>query len=130
MIPTRCQVRDSGEGRVKPPQSLNIGVLNVHGCNTNVEKKDEFSKMSLKWKLDVCAQSETELKRKGEVMFGEVVGKVSDVGEEGRGKGWHCYSVCSGMEGGENRTRVGCFYRHMDRVVRTVRKKFMNSGLV
>ena len=37
-------------------------------------------KMFLRRKLDVCALSETKLKRKGEVMFGEVVGRKSGVG--------------------------------------------------
>ena len=36
----------------------------------------------IRW-LDVCALRETKLKGKGEVMFGEVVGKVSGV-EGGR----------------------------------------------
>ena len=35
--------------------------------------------MILRQRLDVCALSETKLKGKGEVMFGEVVGLVSGV---------------------------------------------------
>ena len=42
--------------------------------------------MLFRQRFDVCALSETKLKGKGEVMFGEVVGKVSGVA---RGKG--CY---------------------------------------
>ena len=34
-----------GEGRVKPPQSLNICVFNVRGCSTNEAKKGEIGKM-------------------------------------------------------------------------------------
>ena len=33
------------EGRVKPPQSLHIGVFNVRGCSTNEAKKGEIGKM-------------------------------------------------------------------------------------
>ena len=75
----RCQVRERGEGRVKPPQSINIGVFNVSGCSTNKVKKGEIGKMFLRQRFDVCALSETKLKGKGEVMFGEVVGRVSGV---------------------------------------------------
>ena len=50
----------------------------MHGWST-MEKKGEISKMFLRQKLDVCALSETKLQRKGEVMFGEVVGMVSGV---------------------------------------------------
>ena len=35
--------------------------------------------MFLRRRFDVCALSETKLKGKGEVMFGEVVGRVSGV---------------------------------------------------
>ena len=78
IIPPRYQVRERREGRVKPPQSLNVAAFNVRGCSTNVEKKGEISKMFLRRKLDVCALNET--KGKGEVRFGEVVGRVSGVG--------------------------------------------------
>ena len=57
-----------GDGRVKPPQSLNIGLFNVCGCSTNEAKKGEIGKMFLRRRLDVCAVSETELKGKGEVV--------------------------------------------------------------
>ena len=72
-------MRERGEGRVKPPQSLNICVFNVRGCSTNEAKKGEIGKMFLKRRFDVCALSETKLKGKCEVMFGEVVGRVSGV---------------------------------------------------
>ena len=78
-IPPRCQVR--GEGRVKPPQSLNIGAFYVRGCSKNEVKKGEIGKMFLRRRLDVCALSKTKLKGRGEVMFGEVVGRVSCVAE-------------------------------------------------
>ena len=48
-----------GEGRVMPPQSLSIGVFNVHGCSTNKVKKGEICKMFLRRRLDVCALNET-----------------------------------------------------------------------
>ena len=45
----------------------------------NEVKKGAISKMFLRPRFDVCALSETKLKGKGEVMFGEVVGRVSGV---------------------------------------------------
>ena len=78
-IPPRCQVRERREGRVKPPQYLNICVFNVRGCSTNEVKKGEFGKMFLRWRLDVCAPSETKLKGRDDVMFGEVEDTVSGV---------------------------------------------------
>ena len=68
-----------GEGRVKPPQSLNIGVFNVRGCSTNEVKKGETSKRFLRQRLNVCALRETKLKGRSEVMFGGVLGRVSGV---------------------------------------------------
>ena len=51
------QVRErgggGGEGRVKPPQSLNICVFNVHGYSTNEVKKGEIGKMFRRWSVDV-----------------------------------------------------------------------------
>ena len=47
-IPQRCQVREYGEGLVKPPQSLNVAALNVSGCSIYVEKTGEISKMFLR----------------------------------------------------------------------------------
>ena len=52
----------------------------MRGCSTIIEvKKGEIGKMILRRRLDVCALSETKLKGRGEVMFGEVVGRVSGV---------------------------------------------------
>ena len=55
----------------------------------------------------MCALSETQLNGKGEVMFAEVVGRVSRVEgrrtREGRGgtvTEWVVAEVCSGMEKG------------------------------
>ena len=51
------------------------------GTSTNEVKKGEIGKMFLMPRFDVCALSETKLKGegKGEVMFGEVVGRVREV---------------------------------------------------
>ena len=56
------------------------------GCSTNEVKKGEIGKMFLRRRLDVCALSETKLQGRDEVMFGEVVGRMS-----GRGKEWPFY---------------------------------------
>ena len=61
----RCQVRESEEGRVKPPQPQIIGVFKVRGCSTNEAKKGEIDQMFLRRRFDVCALSETKLKGKG-----------------------------------------------------------------
>ena len=45
----------------------------------NEVKKGKIGKMCLRRRLDVCALSETMLKGKGEVRFGEMVGRVSGV---------------------------------------------------
>ena len=68
-----------GRGEGKASQSPNIGVFNVRGCSTNEAKKGEIGKMFLRRRFEVCALSETKLKRKGEVIFGEVVDRVSGV---------------------------------------------------
>ena len=78
-IPPRCQTKGKGQERVMPPKSLNIGVFNVRGCSTNEVKKSEIGKRFLRWRLDMWALSQTKLKGRGEVMFGEVVGRVSGV---------------------------------------------------
>ena len=51
----------------------------MRGCSTNEEKKGEIGKMFLRRRFDVHALSETKLKAKCEVRFGEVVGRVSGV---------------------------------------------------
>ena len=79
-IPPRCQVREKGEGRVKPPQSINVGVFKVRGKEEQMKlKKGEIGKRFLRRRLALCALTETTLKGKGEVVFGEVVGRVSGV---------------------------------------------------
>ena len=78
-IPPRCKVREMGEGRVKPPQSLNICIFNVRGCSTNEVKMGEVGTMFLRRRFNECALSKTKLKVRGEVMFGELVGRVSGV---------------------------------------------------
>ena len=45
----------------------------------NEVKKGEVGKIFLRRRFDVCALSDTKLKGKGEIMFGEVVGRVSGV---------------------------------------------------
>ena len=76
------QRKRRGEGKASP--TLDIGVFNVRGCSTNEVKKGKIGKMFLRWRLDVCAPSETKLKERGEVIFGEVVGRVSGVAGGGR----------------------------------------------
>ena len=79
----------------------------------------------------MCALSETKLKGKGEVMFGEVVCRVSGVAggraREGVGlllSGWlmrcviqwkEVFSRLMWVRLNLERERVGCLYRHMDR---------------
>ena len=48
-------------------------------CSTIEVKKGEIGKMFLRLKFDVCALSETKLTGRGDVMFGEVVGRVTGV---------------------------------------------------
>ena len=62
----------------------------------------------------MCALSETKLKGKGEVMFGEVVGRVSGVTAGRAREGvidevtkWAIDEVCSRMEGGVILAYVG-----------------------
>ena len=72
------QRKGRGEGKASPIPKY-IGVFNVGGCSTNEAKKGEIGKMFLRRRFDVCALSETKLKGKSEVMFGEVVGRMSGV---------------------------------------------------
>ena len=60
----------------------------------------------------MCALIETKLKGKGEVMFGEVVGKVSGVAVGRAREGvallqWAIDEVCCRMEGGVIQAYVG-----------------------
>ena len=66
-------------------KTLILGALNVRGCGTSEVKRSEIGSMFVRRKMDVCALSETKMKGKGEVMFGNVVGRVSGV-ERGRGR--------------------------------------------
>ena len=66
-----------GESKASPIPKY--GVSNVRGCSTNEVKKGAISKMFWRRRFDVCALSETKLKGKGEVLNGEVVGRVSGV---------------------------------------------------
>ena len=84
----------------------------------------------------MCALSETKLKGKGEVIFCEVVGRVSGMaGGRARGgvalllSGWLMRCVVEWKEvlsrlmwTRVKMKRVGRLYRHMDRVVRRVRR--------
>ena len=62
-------------------------VLLVRSFSTNEVKKGEIGKMFLRRRFDVCALSKTKLKGKGEVMLGDVVGRVSGVAEGRARKG-------------------------------------------
>ena len=64
-----------------PPQETFLRGCNHRSCSTNEVNKCEICKIFLRRRLDVCALSDTKLKRRGEVMFGEVVGRVSGVTE-------------------------------------------------
>ena len=66
-------------------KTLKIGVLNVQGCSTSEEKREEIGNMFRKRKLGVLALSETKMKGKGEVVFGGVGGRRSGV-EDGRAR--------------------------------------------
>ena len=79
----------------------------------NEVKKGEISKMFFKRRFDVCALNETKLKGKGDVMFGEMVLRVSGVtaGRARKGGGpiteLVVDEVCSRMEGGVIQAYVG-----------------------
>ena len=108
----------------------------MRGCSTNEAKKGEIGKKFLRRRFDVCALSETKLKGKGEVMFGKVVGRVSGVAVGRARKGvalllsgrlMRCVvewkEVSSRLMWVRMKIeRVGYLYRHMDRVVRRVRR--------
>ena len=119
------------KGRVKPPLSLNIGGFNVRGCSTNEVKKGEIGKMLLRRRFDVFALSETKLKGKGEVIFGEVMGRAREgVALFLSGRLMRCVvewkEVSSSLMWVRvkiEKERVGCLYRHMNRVVRRVRRR-------
>ena len=58
---------------------------------TNYVKKGEIGKIFLRRRFDVWPLNEIKLKGKGEVMFGEVVGRVSGVAGGRAREGWSCY---------------------------------------
>ena len=62
-----------------------MGSLNVRGCSTIEVKRCEIGCMFDRRVMDVLALCETTMKGKGEVAFGEVIGKVSEV-EGGRAR--------------------------------------------
>ena len=108
----------------------------MRGCCTNEVKKGEIGKMFLRRRFDACAVSETKLKGKGEVMSGEVVGRVFGVaGGRARERvalllsGWLIMCVVEWKVSSRlmwvrvKIERVGCLYRHMNRVVRRVRRR-------
>ena len=126
---------EKGEGKASPIP--NLGVYYVHGCSMNEVKKGEIGKMFLRRRFDVCALSETKMKGKCEVIFGEVVGRVFGVAggmaREGVAmllSGWLMRCVVEWKEVSPRlmwvRVKikiVGCLYPHMDRVVRRVRRR-------
>ena len=72
-------------GGRKLPRAIRCGSMNVRGCGVN-GKMEEIGRMFNDRKLDVLALSETKLKGKGEVMFGEVNGRMSGVRERERAR--------------------------------------------
>ena len=66
-------------------KTLKLGVLNVQGCSTSEEKREEIGNMFRKRQLGVLALSETKMRGKGEVVFGGVGGRRSGI-ENGRAK--------------------------------------------
>ena len=59
------------------PQTLVLGCLNVRGCSTMESKRCEIGSMFVRRKMDVLALSETKIKGKEDIAFGEVIGRVS-----------------------------------------------------
>ena len=67
------------------PRALKLGMLNVRGCSTTESKRCEIGDKFLERKMDVLALCETKMKGKGEITFGDVVGRGSGV-ERGRAR--------------------------------------------
>ena len=67
------------------PRTLVLGCLNVRGCSTIENKRCEIGCMFEERKMDVLALCETKVKGRGEIAFGEVIGRVSGV-ERGRAR--------------------------------------------
>ena len=78
-IPQRRHERGGVAGRLTSPRTLVVGSLNVHGCSTIEGKRREIGCMFGRRGMDVLAFCETKMKGKGEVVFGEVTGRVSVV---------------------------------------------------
>ena len=57
----------------------------MRGCSTIESKRCEIGSMFVRRKMDVLALCETKMKGKGEVLFGEVAGRMSGV-ENGRAR--------------------------------------------
>ena len=71
--------------RLTSPRTLVVGSLNVRGCSSIESKRCEIGCMFGRRGMDVLALCETKMKGKGEVVFGEVTGRVSGV-ERGRAR--------------------------------------------
>ena len=70
----------------KQIQKLYVGSLNVGGCSSMIEKREEIGRLFESRRMDVMALSETKVKGRGEVAFGNVSGRVSGVNEGVRAK--------------------------------------------
>jgi exonuclease III len=65
--------------------SFRVGCLNVRGCGNEV-KREQIGRVLIDRKMDVMVLSETKLKGKGEIKFGEVKGVKSGVSERVRAR--------------------------------------------
>ena len=74
-----------GEGNFTRTQTVIMGCMNVRGCSTLESKRCEIGSVFVKRKMDVLALCETKMRGKGEVEFGEVIGRKSGV-ENGRAR--------------------------------------------
>ena len=70
---------DNRDRRACTSKTLNIGVLNVQGCSTSEEKREEIGDMFRRRKLSVLALSETKMRGQGDCEFGGVGGRFSGV---------------------------------------------------
>src|SRR5256885_9485217 len=68
-------------------KELKCALWNVRGCNKE-EKREEISSVFKERKLDIVCLSETKLKGKGEVWFGNIKGVKSGVRERTRAREW------------------------------------------
>ena len=78
-IPQRRHEREGVAGRLTSPRTLVVGSFEWHGCSTIESKRCEIGCMFGRRGMDVLALCETKMKGKGEVVFGEVTGRVSRV---------------------------------------------------